>query len=150
VKAKMSLCLSTTKTMELSPSWEPNSHSPCLRLLWNLKIHYRVHKSQSLTPVLIQMKPVNTFPPCFLKIYTDINHPYTQRSSEWSLHFRFSDRNCLHFLWDPCLLHAPSTSSLLIWSPEQYMVMRSSYDAVFSSLFLHLFESKIYPSTPCY
>jgi hypothetical protein len=45
--------------MERSPSSEANSHSASQeipRLLWNLKIHYRVHNSPSLDPIPIHIR----------------------------------------------------------------------------------------------
>jgi len=50
-----------------SPYWEANSRSTSQnipRLLWNPKVHYRVHSSLQLVPILIQRQQVHTFPPC--------------------------------------------------------------------------------------
>jgi hypothetical protein len=55
----------STNSMEQSPSWEANSHSASQvpRLLRNPKVHYRVHNSPPLVPVLIQMQPAHSFHP---------------------------------------------------------------------------------------
>jgi len=70
LNSKTSLTYFTLKDMhtnykEQSPSWEANSHSASQevpRLLWNPKVHYRVHKSLPLVPVFTQIKPIHTFP----------------------------------------------------------------------------------------
>jgi len=71
--------------MERSPSSDAKSHSATqemLRLLWNPKAHYRVHKGPPLVSILSQMSSVHTFSPRFPKIHYNIILPYTSRSFE--------------------------------------------------------------------
>jgi hypothetical protein len=59
-----------SNSMRQNRSWEANSHSASqeiLCLLWNPKVHYRVHNSPPLVPILSQMHTVITSPPYFLR-----------------------------------------------------------------------------------
>jgi hypothetical protein len=58
--------------MEQSSFWEANNRSaseeiPCL--LYNPKVHYCIHNSLPLAPILSQMNPVHTLSPTFYKIH---------------------------------------------------------------------------------
>jgi len=98
--------------MERSPSWEANNHSsnpkiPCL--LWNPKVHYRVHKSTSLDLNLSQMHPVHKFPPSYPKIHSNLIFPLMARSSECTFPYKFSNRNivCISHLSHACYMPRP-------------------------------------------
>jgi len=61
--------------MEQSHYWEASGLSASLRnlrLLWNPKVYYRVHKNAPQVPILSQLNPIHTFPPSFLNINPNI------------------------------------------------------------------------------
>jgi len=54
--------------MEQRPSSEANTCPTSQEITWvNLKVHYCIHKSLSLVPILSQMNPVHTLTPYFPK-----------------------------------------------------------------------------------
>jgi hypothetical protein len=79
--------------VELSPSWEAANCAATQErpsVLWNPKVHYRVHKSPPLVPILIQIDPIRTIPSYLCKINFNIVHSPTPWSSQCSLSFWIS------------------------------------------------------------
>jgi hypothetical protein len=73
----------THSLMELSSTWEGADCAATQELpsvLWNPKIHYHVHKSPPLVPILSQINPISTIPSSLSKIYSTLIIPRFRRS----------------------------------------------------------------------
>ena len=88
-----------TYSVELSPSWQDNWFSASQEIphtLWNLKVHYHIHKCLPPVPILSQLDPVHTHTSHFLKIHLISILPSTYGSSKWSLSLRTDLLHTLH------------------------------------------------------
>jgi hypothetical protein len=109
-----------TNYMEQSPSWEACSQSASqeiLRLLWNPEVHYRVHNSPPLDPILSQTLPVNTH------THTVFLRSVLILSSRLRQVFRVVSflSNILYSLHMSCVLHTPPISSSVTLKKHLYL-----------------------------
>jgi hypothetical protein len=83
--------LTTEIVLELHGALSHSASQEIRGLLWNPKVHYRVHKGPPLVPILNQMHTLHSFPPYFSKI---VHFPLP-----WSFQrIRPSRRPFVHFL----------------------------------------------------
>jgi len=79
-----------------SHSWEANWFSDSQwtpLILWNPKVHSRIHKCPPPVPILRQHDAVRTPTPYLLKIHFIITLPSTPGSPKWSLSLMFRHLN---------------------------------------------------------
>jgi hypothetical protein len=62
--------LEQTNSTEVGPAWEATTCEFTIQeftnFLWNMKVHYHVHKTPPLVPVLSQINPIQTSPILYL------------------------------------------------------------------------------------
>jgi hypothetical protein len=83
-----SLKVKLTDSVKLS-SWDASGHSTCQvinRLLWNQKVHFRVHRSRALVPVLSQMMPIHIITPYLTFVLILWRAVATQRTAFYRCH----------------------------------------------------------------
>ena len=109
-----------TNYMERSPAWEANRFSASQevpRILWNLKVHYRIHKCRPPVPILSQINPVHGPPlphPTLLRSVLML-YSYAWVSQVVSFPQGFPPKPCIHLSFSPHVLHAPPISFFSIW-----------------------------------
>jgi hypothetical protein len=101
-------------SVRLSPfhliPWDADSRSSSQipHILWNPKVHYHVHKTPSVVPVLSHMNPVHILICYFYKVHCSIlpSISGSSGSPKWYLPFRLSGENSIHIsLSLPCSAH---------------------------------------------
>jgi hypothetical protein len=142
----------THSLMELSPPWEAANCAGTQEfpsILWTPKVHYRVHKSFPLQPILSQINSIHRIP--FYQLRSILNcHSPTSWSFQWPLSFWLSHQYpiYIHSSSLPFVLHSLPIASSLICSFWLYLEKSTSYEASHYDLY-RVLGFNVYKSLFC-
>jgi hypothetical protein len=112
------------------------NYSRFRKMLWNPKVHYRVHKSPPLVPILRQINLVRSTPSYLSKIHFNIILPSTTRSFPLKSYMHSSSHHACYMPWP---FHSPwhGHSNCTWWRVQlmKLLIMQFLQPPVTSSLF---------------
>jgi len=91
-----------TNSKQQSPSWEANRFSASQeipRILWNPKVHYRIHKCPPTIPILSQLDPLTSHVLTYL--LTHLPTYSTEQSLSWEANHFSASQEIPRILWNP-------------------------------------------------
>ena len=124
--------------MQQSPSWEANRFSVSQEIhciLWNRKVHYRIHTCQPPVPILSQIDPIHA--PKSPRI--NIILPSTSGSPKWSLSLRFPHQNAVYASPRPHTCYMPA--HLILLDFITWIILGEEYRSLSSPLCSFLYSS---------
>jgi hypothetical protein len=150
-----SITRSKIYSMGQTSSWKANRSSAgqeILRILWNPKVYYRIHKRPPPVPILSQTNSVHASPTHFLEIHFD-STSHIRIGVPCGLFQVSPPKNCMHFSCFPYVPHGPYNPFSFSSSSEWCLVrstddMAACYLVFCTPLLPHTFRPKYLPQHP--